>query len=213
MESEIHDMALKNQNLKQEIQNLKTTINKKDDETDKIKQTMTKQMEDEKIKVNETLHDHEQYSRRNNVRIFNLPEDRINEHSLETTHKVISILNHNLQLNLTPQAIDIAHRLGPYKRGRNRRVIVKFVHRQVKYMILAKTNMLNGSGMQIFEDLTKLNTEVLASTRKKLPDEVEDSWYNNGNIYLKWKSNGSVEKILYEDYNTWLELPWPKPNE
>ena len=99
MEGEIHEMALENQQLKQEIKLLKITVNDKDEETDNIKQTMTKQIEHEKSKINETLHDHEQYSRRNNVRIFNLPEDRPDEHSLETTYKVISILNNNLKLN------------------------------------------------------------------------------------------------------------------
>ena len=193
MEGDFHDLALENEILKQEIKDLKQTVNDKNDKTEQTKISMEKQIEQEKGRVDEKLNEHEQYSRRNNVRIFNLPEDRKDEHSVETTYKVIGLLNTSLKLNLTPQAIDIAHRLGPYQPGRNRRVIVKFVHRQVKFMILSKAKWLKGSGIQIFEDLTQLNNKILACTRKKLPDEIEDSWYSNGIIYIKWKTNGVVE--------------------
>ena len=77
-------------------------------------------------------------------------------------------------------------------------------------MVLSKANWLMGSGIQIFEDLTPLNSEILACTRKKLPDKIEDSWFNNGIIYTKLKSNGAVEKLPYKNYQTWLDLPWPK---
>ena len=173
---------------------------------------MEKQIKQEKSRVDEKINYHEQYSRRNNLRIFNLPEDRKEEESLETTYKVLGLVNNGLKLNLTPQAIDIAHRLGPYKPGRNRRVIVKFVHRQVKFMVLSKTQWLNGSGIHIFEDLTPLNNKILACTRKKLPDKIEDSWFNNGIIYIKLKSNGSVEQLPYKNYQMWVDLPWPEKN-
>ena len=77
-------------------------------------------------------------------------------------------------------------------------------------MVLAKSKGIKGHRIQIAEDLTKLNSEVLASARKKIPDEIDDAWYHNDNIFIKWKSTGSTEKLLFKNYNTWLDLSWPK---
>ena len=167
-------------------------------------------MKEEKLRVDKLLNDQEQYSRRNNVRLTEIPGDRKDEQSLETTHKVVEILNETLNLNLTPQAIDIAHRLGPYKYGRNRRVIVKFVHRQITHLVLSRKKLFRGRGMSVFEDLTQLNNKILASTRKKLPGEVDQSWSTNGNIFIKWKSNGKIEKLEFKKFQYWLDLDWPK---
>jgi len=62
----------------------------------------------------------------------------------------------------------------------------------------------------VYEDLTKLNYEVLASTRKKRPDKVKDSWSVGGKIFIKLKANDAIEKLKFEDFQEWLELPWPQ---
>ena len=113
-------------------------MKEKENETDNLKRDFKKEANEEKVRVNEKLNEQEQYGRRNNIRITQIPGDRKDEYSIETSHKVIAIINENLNMNLTPQAIDIAHRLGPYKYCRNRRVIVKFVHRQVAHIVLSK---------------------------------------------------------------------------
>ena len=71
-----------------------------------------------------------------------IPGDNKHEDSMTTTNKVVDLLNTKLDLQLTPNLIDIAHRLGPYKPGLDRRVIVKFVHRQIKHQVLFKRKML-----------------------------------------------------------------------
>ena len=209
LEGEIHEIAIENKKLKSEITTLKESQNNSIEEIETDKTIFKTEIETKNLKMEETIHDHEQYSRRNNIRIHNMPDDSRNETSLQTTFKVLDTINQNLDLNLTPQSIDIAHRLGPYT-GRNRRVIVKFVHRQVKHMIMEKASWLKGTGIIIFEDLTQLHNKVLASARKKSPDEVDEAWYRNGGIYIKWKASGTVEKLAYKDYQTWLDLPWIK---
>ena len=87
-----------------------------------MKSELKNEIKNEKLRVDKKMNEQEQYSRRNNVRFTQIPGDRRDEQSLETTHKVVDILNETLDLNLTPQAIDIAHRLGPYKYGRNSEV-------------------------------------------------------------------------------------------
>ena len=64
--------------------------------------------------------------------------------------------------------------------------------------------------MSIFEDLTPINNEVLASTRKKRPDDVDQSWVSNGKIFVKWKLDGKIEHLEYKHYQGWLDLDWPK---
>ena len=143
------------------------------------------------------------------MRITNIPGDYKQEDSMTTTRKVVDILNEKLNLHLTPNLIDIAHRLRAYKDGRNRRVIVKFVHRQIKQEVLSNRKMLKKSGMSIFEDMTKLNGEILASTKKKLPEEVDQSWFTNGHIFVKWKSV-TIERLEFKTLAYWLSLDWPK---
>ena len=210
VEGEIHEKALENTELKNEVEKLTKVIEEKEKETETLKTSLKNNAEKESQRINKVLNDHEQYSRRNNVRITRVPGDHSDEQSLETTYKVLDILNANMDLDLTPQNIDIAHRLGPYKYGRNRNVIVKFVHRQVTHMVLNKRKMLKGKGIAIFEDLTQLNNLVLASTRKKLPDVVERSWYRNGCIFVKSKADGTVKQLEFGDYKGWLDLKWPE---
>ena len=208
LEGDLHDIALENTQLKTELQTLKNAQIKQNEDIETEQITFKNDIETKNLKLEETLHDHEQYSRRNNIKIHNMPGDHKNETSLETTYKVLETINQNLDLHLRPQSIDIAHRLGNYRPGRNRRVIVKFVHRQVKYMVMDKTQYLKGTGIHIFEDLTQLHNKVLASVRKKSPDEVEEAWYRNGGIHIRWKASGNVQTLPYEDYQTWLNLPW-----
>ena len=59
------------------------------------------------------------------------------------------------------------------------------------------------------EDLTQLNAHVMTCIRKKLPDEVETSWSNNGRLYFKNKS-GSDHEVKYKDYKDWLKMNWPE---
>ena len=74
-----------------------------------------------------------------------------------------------------------------------------WLHRQ----LLARSRIFDN------EDLTPLNSYVMACVRKKLPEEVDTSWSTNGKLFFKNKS-GSVHEITYKDYDHWMELDWPK---
>ena len=147
---------------------------------------------------------------KNNLRITSIQNDHKDESSLESTDKVVQLLNEKLQMNLSPPDIDISHRLGPFEAGHNRPVIVKFVHRQIKQDILRSRRNMKNSGSTIYEDMSRLNSEILAATRKKLPDLVEQSWFSNGSIFLKWKNDSKVVKLEYKDFQYWLDLKWPE---
>ncbi|KAK9744841.1 hypothetical protein QE152_g7429 [Popillia japonica] len=80
----------------------------------------------------------EQYSRRNNVRIFGVPEDRN-----ENTGTVVSnFCKEKLHLDISPQLMD-CHRL-PGKESLHRPIIVKFVSHATKLAVLSKKKELKG---------------------------------------------------------------------
>ena len=87
---------------------------------------------------------------------------------------------------------------------------MRFVHRQLKQDILSQRRLLKNTGVTIFENLTQINNEVLASTRKKLPEEIEKSWFRNGSIHIKRKTETKSQRLEYKDFDYWLKLDWPE---
>ena len=205
LEGTMHDTVLANDKLKTEIVTLKETLDKKQTKINELQNNI----KNETVKRSELINKHEQYSRVNNIRIIGLAEDIESETSHQTADKVLKMINNKLNINMPYHEIDIAHRLGTFKQGSNRRVIVRFVRRQAKSNIMSVKKKLKGSGLSMFDDLTPLNSKVLASTRKKRTDEVDQSWYAKGNIFVKWKHDSSVEAIKFADYDSWVDIPWP----
>lgn len=59
---------------------------------------------------------------------------------------------------------------------------------------------MKNSGSTIYEDMSMLNSEILAATKKKIPDAVEQSWLSNENIFVKWRNESNAVKLEYNDY-------------
>ena len=114
-------------------------------------------------------------------------------------------------LDLQPSHIDIAHRMGKHQKDKHRQIIVKFNSRMKKDQITRKRKLLKGTDIFISEDLTPTNQLVLACIRRKMPDEVEQSWSKGGRLYYKLKSDlDTVIEVTYKDFQTWINLPWPE---
>ena len=138
-----------------------------------------------------------------------LPGDESGETAINATEKALNLFKSKLNIDLDQKDIDVAHRLGNYNEGRNRQVILKFVNRHEKSRVMAIKKQLKNSGTSIFEDLSRLNSEVLASARKKMPQEVDQTWSRNGKLFVKWKADSTVEQIKFCDYQQCLDMPWP----
>ena len=115
-----------------------------------------------------------------------------------------------MDIKLSVQQIDIAHRLGPFSRETNRNVIVRLVSRQVKFNILSNCNVLKNTGVYINEDLTHTNQQVLSSMRLKDTNSVEKAWSFEGKLYLRRKGAHENELVTFQQFDEWLNLPWPK---
>ena len=118
-----------------------------------------------------------EHGRRNSIRIWGIPEEIKQGEKYEKAETTVTLvtkaLNEKMGLNLQHRDIDIAHRLGPKTRNQaDRCIIAKFTPRMNKIKCMKdRKKKLEGTGIRIQEDLTKLNLAVLKATWKN--DEVE----------------------------------------
>ena len=155
-------------------------------------------------KLKTRLNDQEQYSRRNCVRFFGVPEvDK--ENTDETIHRIAKQM---LGVDLPPGAIDRSHRVrrkNPPREGmrpKPRAIIVKltsYQHRQIQLKNRKKLKE-NKSGISIHEDLTDTNRSLLwdAFSRIGKPNsKITNAWSVDGRICVSINSsNGSFQKKM-----------------
>ena len=135
LESDVHDLALEQENKGKEIKKLSENNEELEEKNKKLIKRTAKEEDKRKYDIN----DLEQYGRRNNVRISGLDFDNRYENSQQTAEGVATLLNNQMGLNISSYDIDIAHRLGKYEDKKIRSVIVKFVQRQVKVTVMKNT--------------------------------------------------------------------------
>lgn len=146
------------------------------------------------------INDLEQYTRRNNVRIYGLADDNRLE-SLDSTCKlVINTLNSKLNMKLVLGDIDIAHRLGKFSSDGNRPVICRFVSRIVKKKVVSARKQLKGTSIVIREDLTLKNAKLLEAVSSK--EEVLNTWSDDGKILAVLLNGKKMRFDLSSDLDT-----------
>src|SRR5690606_16723040 len=110
----------------------------------------------------EQMDEMEQYGRRNSIRIFGIPETVQGLNAREdTTEAVCQTLTSTLGLSVSPNEIDISHRIGSADGDRPRPIIVKFVRREKRLEVLRNRKKLAGTPVSIDVDLTKERARLL----------------------------------------------------
>ena len=113
-------------------------------------------------------------------------------------------------LDLQENDIDMCHRLG--KPGITERpIIVKYVSRMKRNVLLRRRKELKGTQIYVNEDLTHLNRHVFKIIRKELedPDRApERVFVREGKLFHKGKE-GKVRPIPFSEYKDWLGIQWP----
>ncbi|KAI4461425.1 l1 transposable element-related [Holotrichia oblita] len=118
----------------------------------------------------------EQYSRRNNLRVYGIPET-----ASENTNDIISSLCKNkFGLEIPSSSIDCSHRLGKVENG-SRPILVKFCNRDVKQQIYNNKRKLKVTKTIIREDLTKKRMSLMKDVLKK----CGSAWTTNCSIFAK----------------------------
>nr|KAG5708070.1 hypothetical protein BaRGS_002806 [Batillaria attramentaria] len=137
--------------------------------------------------------DLDQYIRRNNLRIYGLPEtgeedegeidDDDNNNNGACEKKVLDLIQNKLQLkDVGHSDIEAAHRLGKKRTGSSapigpRGVIVRFVSRKTRDAVLHNRRRLKGSRQVVVEDLSQYNYYLLNKVRSD--DLCKAAWTKN----------------------------------
>ncbi|XP_052241446.1 uncharacterized protein LOC127851662 [Dreissena polymorpha] len=141
----------------------------------------------------------EQYSRRNNVRIFGVPES---PESNECTDDVVMSLCKTLGADVCINEIDRSHRTGKRGGRKPRPIIVKFTSYRAKQKMYTKRRDLKTcSGLEhifINEDLTHHRSQLLFVARGLAKSKnIQGAWSSDGNILIKVTEQGesTVKRI------------------
>lgn len=140
----------------------------------------------EKLKtVDSKVDSIEQYSKRNNLRFFGVPEVR-DENSVDV---VLQIIAKKMGVQCKKEDIEIAYRIGKAAgTDYHRAIFVKLESHKYKENIYRKRTSLAGSGITVREDLTKERVKLL----KLAVDRYgrKNVWTLDGRI--RWSENGKT---------------------
>ena len=147
-----------------------------------------KDLQDTVYSLEVELADCDQYSRRENVEILNVPES-IQQKDLEA-HIIDVLKSINLD-NLCSYNIVAVHRLGKKHNGRNRSVIVRFINRKHAILALKNKKLLatkpHFKNYIITENLGPKNREIYDNCYKlKRAGKFRSLWTYNGRVHVKF---------------------------
>lgn len=170
--SEVMDPILERKDT--EIDYLKSQIEQKDNQIKTLEQSNTK--------IVKNLNDLDQYGRRQNIRLNNVPlgEDD------DCEEVVLRIINRALPdgETLTSSEISRCHPLGKVNRNNNRQVIVKFVSYKAKAKVYAAR--FNLSNIYMSEDFTPSNQKIMDKlVACKKAKRIKSFWTIDGKIFAK----------------------------
>ena len=175
MDTSLKAVERDNERLRKENENVKRQLEQRE--------FVLRKME---MEVNES----EQYSRRNNVRIYGVEDRNAGESSEQTTEKVLALLNDKLRMSLKKADIDIAHRIGRFHTDGDRPIICRFVSRVNTIQTMKLKRSLKGSSVVIREDLTQRNVALLKKT-SAMP-QVKTVWTDQGRIFALLQNGRKV---------------------
>ncbi|XP_039299520.1 uncharacterized protein LOC120355240 [Nilaparvata lugens] len=131
----------------------------------------------------------EQYQRRNNVRIFGLPETK----GENITEIVTKLCGEKLKIAVDAAQIDRCHRVGRLPgtgvtQTRPRAVIVKFVSYQTRRSVLSARRQLKGSDVTIREDLTRRRHAHFCEVAARVG--IRNAWTVDGRVM--WREGDRI---------------------
>lgn len=135
--------------------------------------------------------ENEQYSRKTNLKIYGLDEQK----DEDCVQKAIGLVKEKLGIQLYVSDISAAHRIPGGKSGA-RPVIVKMVHSTVKNKILMNRKQLKGSGVVIREDISVEYVKLMNRMEKK--ENVESVWFWTGKVFVK-TTDGNKRRVRLGD--------------
>lgn len=184
LESKVFDVETENDKLKTEIKKLQ--------DNNKDLKNRFDQYDKQSRQMKRNQNDHEQYLRRWNCRVYKVPEEK-GETANSCIKKCAKVFAKDIGVKVTEADIDVAHRTGPPpSNGRNRPIIVRFLSRQARDLVLSNRRNLKNKGVAVGEDLTKANYNLLLAAEKH--SATLAAWSSGGKVLSKLK-NGRVIRV------------------
>jgi hypothetical protein len=183
----IHNLEVENEQLREAVEGLRKREEELREELESCKYAATLALK----RANES----DQYQRRNNLRIYGIPEpvaDPKNPHKAEAEddieRKVLEMFTNKLQVSVKPGDVEAVHRLGkPGRKGGEgnapRGVIVRFVNRKQKELVIKNRKKLKNTRMVIVEDLTDENYRLYRKVKEN--DLCKHAWTVNGKTMME----------------------------
>ncbi|XP_072051414.1 uncharacterized protein [Amphiura filiformis] len=170
---------------------LQSELKQKSDENNKLK-VQIKDLTENTDETARKLNDLEQYTRRNSIRLFGIPESKGKKENCDAI--VTNLARDKLGVKVDLQEIDRCHRVGkktsePGKKPRP--IIVKFATYRSRQKVMIVRKKLKGTGITIKEDLTRANQTLLEQVSRV--EEVISSWSSDGRILALVKRDGKEE--------------------
>ncbi len=141
-----------------------------------------------------------QYGRRPNVEICNIPES-IPQNELE--NHVIDILAEVGIKNIKPFNIVGVHRIGKKFNSKPRNVIVRFLNKKTAFALLKKKKNLKSTKFKnyyVIENLCPFNKKIFNKLYKlKKEDEIRSVWSYNGQVYVQLEEDGERIQVQHLD--------------
>jgi hypothetical protein len=160
--------------LREAIKELKTECASLKKELDECK----KELKSVKSVFTAKIDEAEQYSRRNNLRVYGVPE----KHHEDSTEAVIQLAKEKLDVDISKFDIDRCHRLGKQDAKKNspRPIIVRFSTYRMRSLVFRNKRLLKNTGITIKEDLTVLRRQLMRDATEVFG--LKCVWSLDGNI-------------------------------
>ena len=139
----------------------------------------------------------EQYSRKNNIKVFNFPrkqKQNLRQDFIETVRR-------DLKVDLEDRDVVAIHRLPSNKVG-PRPMIVKVFNSDVKRSIMRERQYLQND-IRFSDDVTKRNVDLMERMRET--DCFDSVWYFNCNVYGRIYEGLQLKFDLFDDIHLRLK--------
>ena len=138
----------------------------------------------------------EQHSRKSCIRLNGIPEEQG-----EVTSEVVLKVASDIKVDIKPEDIEIAHRLGPStdKDGRpiHRQIIARLRNHDVRRNMLKNSKALKGASIR--QDLTLMRNGIAYEARQLFnKGKIEGTWITDGKIFVSTPNRRSIFVKSYE---------------
>ena len=121
----------------------------------------------------------EQYSRKSSIRVYGIEESQ----EEKVGEKALSKIKEEINVEISPDDVDIVHRVGKRSEERPRSILVKFSSHKPKERVLKSKN--HAKDTRISEDLAARTRTMPQANKVAL--NIEKAWTLDGKMKYKFK--------------------------